>query len=163
VTTKGENRLPKTDRRSFLAKSAAAAAATATGGAVTAAAAPKAPAKRVFWPDGKVPEKQQMFPPAVAYGNLLFVSGVGAHVPSRDIKEHTKIVLDEIQKRLEAAGSSMDKVLKAQVYLADINDYAAMNEVYKGRFGAEPPVRTTTAAAMVPGKSLVEIDVIAYI
>jgi len=154
--------LPKTDRRSFLTKSAAAAAATATAGAVGATAAPKAPAKKCLWTDGKVPEKPQMFAPAVSFGNLLFLSGIGAHVPG-DIKEHTKIVLDEIQKKLEAAGSSMEKVLKVQVYLADLNDYKAMNEVYMGRFGAEPPVRTTTAAAGVPGKSKVEIDVIAYI
>jgi len=155
--------LPKTDRRSFLTKSAAAAATAAAAGNVSANAAPKGGAtKRVLWTDGKVPEKQQMFAPAVAYGNLLFLSGIGAHVPG-DIKSHTKIVLDEIQKKLEAAGSSMEKVLKAQVYLADINDYKGMNEVFLGRFGAEPPVRTTTAAAGVPGKSLVEIDVIAYI
>lgn len=154
--------MPKTDRRSFLAKSAVATAATAVAGVGTAGAAPKAVTKRVLWTDGKVPEKQQMFAPAVAYGNLLFLSGIGAHVPG-DIKTHTKIVLDEIQKKLEAAGSSMEKVLKAQVYLADINDYQGMNEVFLGRFGAEPPVRTTTAAAGVPGKSLVEIDVIAYI
>jgi enamine deaminase RidA (YjgF/YER057c/UK114 family) len=71
--------------------------------------------------------------------------------------------LDEIQKNLKAAGSSMDKVLKCQVYLADLKDYDGMNSVFRGRFGAEPPVRTTIAAAGVPGKSLVEIDVIAYI
>jgi len=151
--------LPKSNRRSFLAKGAAVAA---TASSVAVEGAPKAPAKRVLWTDGKAPEKQQMFSPAVAYGNLLFLSGIGAHFPG-DVKAHTKHVLDEIQKKLEAAGSSMDKVLKAQVYLADINDYAAMNEVFLGRFGAEPPVRTTTAAAGVPGKSLVEIDVIAYI
>jgi len=54
-------------------------------------------------------------------------------------------------------------VLKAQVYLADLKDYADMNEVFQGRFGTEPPVRTTVSVAGVPGKSLVEIDVIAYI
>jgi enamine deaminase RidA (YjgF/YER057c/UK114 family) len=54
-------------------------------------------------------------------------------------------------------------VLKANVYLANGADYQAMNEVFRGRFGAEPPVRTTIAAAWVPGDSLVEIDVIAYI
>jgi 2-iminobutanoate/2-iminopropanoate deaminase len=150
--------LPKSDRRSFLAKGTALAAASAA----TAESAPKPPAKRVLWTDGKVPEKQQMFSPAVAYGNLLFLSGIGAHFVG-DIKAHTKHVLDEIQKKLEDAGSSMEKVLKAQVYLADINDYAGMNEVFLGRFGPEPPVRTTTAALGIPGKSLVEIDVIAYI
>jgi enamine deaminase RidA (YjgF/YER057c/UK114 family) len=150
--------LPKTDRRSFLAKSAAAAAA----GAVTAEAAPKGATKRVLWNDGKAPEKTPMFSPAVVLGNLLFLSGIGAHFPG-DIKAHTKHVLDEIQKKLEASGSSMDKVLKAVVYLIDINDFEGMNEMFLGRFGAEPPVRTTTAVAQLPGKSLVEIDVIAYI
>jgi enamine deaminase RidA (YjgF/YER057c/UK114 family) len=145
-------------RRSFLVKSAAVAA----GGAVAAEGAPKAPAKRVFWDGGKAPEKTPMFSTAVAYGNLLFLSGVGAHFVG-DIKSHTKHVLDQIQKKLEECGSSMDKVLKAQVYLIDINDFEGMNEMFLGRFGPEPPVRTTTAVAQLPGKSLVEIDVVAYI
>jgi enamine deaminase RidA (YjgF/YER057c/UK114 family) len=56
----------------------------------------------------------------------------------------------------------MDKVLKVNVYLNDLKDYAGMNEAYLGRFGAEPPVRTTIAAAGgIPGNSLVEIDCIA--
>jgi 2-iminobutanoate/2-iminopropanoate deaminase len=104
-----------------------------------------------------------LFNSVVAYGNLVFIAGVGAHVEG-DIKSHTKIVLDQIQKNLESAGSSMDKVLKCNVYLNDLKDYAGMNEVYQGRFGAEPPVRTTIAAAGgIPGNSLVEIDVIAFI
>jgi len=58
----------------------------------------------------------------------------------------------------------MDKVLKCNVYLNDLKDYQGMNEVFRGRFGVEPPVRTTIAAAGgIPGNSLVEIDVIAYI
>jgi enamine deaminase RidA (YjgF/YER057c/UK114 family) len=93
---------------------------------------------------------------------LLFLSGVGAHFKG-DIKAHTKHVLDEIQQRLEAAGSSMEKVLKAQVYLADLKDWKDMTDVFTGRFGPEPPVRTTVSVAGVPGNSLVEIDVIAYI
>ncbi len=107
-------------------------------------------------------KKQPLFSPAVSYGNLLFLSGIGAHFEG-DIKAHTKKVLDDIQAQLEACGSSMNKVLKAQVYLADLKDYDAMNAVFKGKFGAEPPVRTTVSVAGVPGKSLVEIDVIAYI
>jgi enamine deaminase RidA (YjgF/YER057c/UK114 family) len=73
-------------------------------------------------------------------------------------------VLDQIQQQLEAAGSSMEKVLKCNVYLSDLKDYDGMNEVFRGRFGSEPPVRTTIAAAGgIPGNSLVEIDVIACI
>jgi 2-iminobutanoate/2-iminopropanoate deaminase len=149
------------NRRKFIGKSAATAAVLATAASGPAAAQSSAN-KKVLWNDGKKPEKAPLFSPAVSYGNLLFLSGIGAHFPG-DIKAHTKHVLDEIQKKLEASGSSMDKVLKCQVYLADLKDYQGMNEVFMGRFGSEPPVRTTTAAAGVPGNSLVEIDVIAYI
>lgn len=152
--------MAKTNRRNFV-RTGSAAAAGAMAGAATAEAQ-SGPAKKVWWTNGKTPEKQQLFSPAVSYGNLLFLSGVGAHMEG-DIKVHTKHVLDEIQQKLEAAGSSMNKVLKAQVYLADLKDYQDMNDVFMGRFGPEPPVRTTVSVAGVPGKSLVEIDVIAYI
>lgn len=71
-------------------------------------------------------------------------------------------MLQQIKEQLEAAGSSMEKVLKCNVYLNDLKDYAGMNEVFLGKFGPDPPVRTTIAAAGgIPGNSLVEIDVIA--
>jgi len=127
------------------------------------ARAQEGPKKKVHYRGGKKPDKPGLFSGAVSYGNLLFIAGIGAHVPG-DIKDHTKIVLDEVQKALENAGSSMNKVLKCNVYLNDLKDYAGMNEVFRGRFGDEPPVRTTIAAAGgIPGNSLVEIDVIAYI
>lgn len=151
----------RTKRRSFLATGIGVAAVSATVGAESAAAQ-SAPQKKVWGPDGKAPTKPERFNAAVTYGNLLFLSGIGAHFEG-DIKAHTKHVLDQIQKELEALGSSMEKVLKVQVYLADLKDYDAMNEVYTGRFGPEAPVRTTVAVAGVPGKSLVEIDVTAYI
>ncbi len=146
------------NRRKFLKGGMAAGVAAAA--AVPAVAQDAKPTKRVI--GGRAGGGAPLFNSTVAYGNLLFIAGVGAHVKG-DIKSHTKIVLDQIKTQLEAAGSSMDKVLKCNVYLADIEDYAGMNEVYKGSFGAEPPVRTTIAAAGVPGNSLVEIDVIAYI
>jgi enamine deaminase RidA (YjgF/YER057c/UK114 family) len=154
--------MSNTNRRRFIGRGAAAAAA------VTAATAPAAaqerPAKKIY---GRRPTQPGAKPPlfnsVVSYGNLVFISGVGAHYEG-DIKAHTKTVLDQIQKNLELAGSSMEKVLKCNVYLNDLKDYAGMNEVFQGRFGAEPPVRTTIAAAGgIPGNSLVEIDVIAYI
>jgi len=104
-----------------------------------------------------------LFSSAVSYGNLLFLAGVGAHFKGT-IEEHTKHVLDELEKNLIGAGSSMEKVLKVNVYLNDINDWAKMNTVYAGRWGKIPPVRTTVApAGGIPGNSLVEIDLIAYI
>jgi enamine deaminase RidA (YjgF/YER057c/UK114 family) len=158
--------MKQTNRRSFLGRGVATAAAAAAVTAVPAAAQGDKPTKKVLYRDGKKPApgaKPPLFNSTVAYGNLLFIAGVGAHVPG-DIKSHTKIVLDSIQQQLESVGSSMEKVLKANVYLNDIKDWPAMNEMFQGRFGAEPPVRTTIAAAGgIPGNSLVEIDVIAYI
>ncbi len=99
------------------------------------------------------------------FGNLVFIAGKGAHVEPFTIKAHTEIVLKELENELIKAGSSMEKVLKVNVYLNDIADYQGMNEAYKGRFGSKPPVRTTVAVAKggVPGNSLVEMDCIAYI
>jgi len=171
--------MANSNRRSFLAKAPAVAVAAAAAAGSTAQAkdkdkaaakatpapapAPEKPVKKVLWSGGKAPEKQALFSPAVSYGNLLFISGIGAHFEG-DIKAHTDHVLKEIQKKLEDAGSSMEKVLKVNVYLNDLKDYAGMNEVFLGRFGAEPGVRTTIAAAGgIPGNSLVEIDCIAYI
>jgi 2-iminobutanoate/2-iminopropanoate deaminase len=162
--------MEKKSRRSLLTKGATGAAAAA---AVTALAVAGADAKAKAKP-AKL-EKHSPFPPnpekpgvpmysgAVAYGNMLFLSGVGYHKPGT-IEDHTHGVLDEIKKTLENAGSSLQNCLKVTVYLADLKDYAAMNAVYRTYdWGSLPPVRTTTAAAGVPGDSLIEIDVIAYI
>ena len=155
----------RSNRRKFLTK------ATVIAGAVALPASARAqvtgggekPVKKVHWAGGKPPEKTPLFSGIVTFGNMVFIAGIGAHFKG-DIKEHTKHVLDEIEKRLLSVGSSMEKVLKVNVYLHDLNDYAGMNEAYLGRFGAEPPVRTTIAAAGgIPGNSLVEIDCIASI
>ncbi|WP_425235450.1 RidA family protein [Ulvibacterium sp.] len=105
-----------------------------------------------------------LFSGAVKHGNTLYIAGKGAHVEPFEIKAHTEIVLQELQKELERNGSSMEKVLKVNVYLADLQDYKGMNEVFRGRFGKNPPVRTTVATyGGVPGKSLVEMDCIAAV
>ncbi|MGB3589728.1 MAG: RidA family protein [Tunicatimonas sp.] len=102
-----------------------------------------------------------LFSGSVVHGDTVYIAGKGAHFDG-DIAAHTDHVLKELEKELEKAGSSMEKVLKVNVYLHDIRDYTAMNEVYKGRFGPNPPVRTTVAVfGGVPGDSLVEIDCIA--
>ncbi len=146
----------KNSRRNLLRGAAAAVA----GATALPAAEPKMEKK--VHRKGAKPAKTPLFSLAVSYGNLLFIAGKGAHYEG-DIKAHTKTVLDDIEQELVAAGSSMDKVLKVTVFLAKAEYYAPMNEVFLGRFGEEPPVRTTVAAAWIPGNSLVEMDVIAYI
>ena len=106
--------------------------------------------------------KPPLFSSWVTYGNLVFIAGKGHH-EAGDIAVHTKSVLDQVEAELKKAGSSMDKVLKVNVYLNDLKDYDGMNAVFRGRFGSNPPVRTTIAAAGgIPGNSLVEIDCIAF-
>jgi enamine deaminase RidA (YjgF/YER057c/UK114 family) len=105
-----------------------------------------------------------LFSGAVKHGNTIYIAGKGAHVEPYEIKAHTEIVLQELQKELEKNGSSMEQVLKVNVYLADLADYHGMNEIFRGRFGKNPPVRTTVATyGGVPGKSLVEMDCIAAV
>lgn len=107
-----------------------------------------------------------MFAASTQFGRLVFISGTGADAASvHDIRKDTDFALKKMEKRLIDAGSSMDKVLKVTVFLNDIADFEAMNEVYKGRFGKKPPARSTIATARggIPGNSIIEIDCIAYI
>ena len=153
--------MSKANRRNFLGRGVAVAA-TAAAAAMPGRAQGNA-TKKVIYPNGKKPARTPLFSGTVAYGNLIFVAGVGYHEPG-EIKEHTRHVLDLIKQHLESAGSSMDRVLKCTVYLSNMKDYAGMNEVFLGSFGEEPPVRTTVAVATLPGNnSLVEIDVIACV
>lgn len=151
-----------TNRRfAFKKISAACAAFLGIGAANTACASSTniKPEKRV----ASVSKNAQgpLFSGAVAYGDLLFIAGKGAHFDG-DIKSHTDHVLKELEKELVKNGSSMEQVLKVNVYLHDLVDYDGMNEIYRGRFGENPPVRTTVATyGGVPGNSLVEIDCIA--
>jgi len=106
-----------------------------------------------------------LYPGSLRFGNLVFVSGTGADAESVfEIRADTDFVLKKMEKRLLAAGSSMEKVLKVTVFLSDMADFQGMNEVYKGRFGKNPPVRSTVAVAKggIPGNSIIEIDCIAY-
>jgi len=162
--------------RRDLLKNAAAAAVAVTGAAAlvpsSAAQASRAlPLEKKAVPPRVVndkptgtPPKVPLFSSIITYGNLVFLAGVGAHFTGT-IEEHTKHVLDELESNLQKAGSSMEKVLKVNVYLNDLADFQRMNTMYQGRWGAVPPVRTTVAVAKggVPGDSLVEIDCIAFI
>jgi enamine deaminase RidA (YjgF/YER057c/UK114 family) len=118
--------------------------------------------KRVYDPDGKPASKEiPLYSPVISYGGMIFVSGHGVNTSS-DVRRQTAEVLDYIERSLRAAGSSMANALKCNVFLRHLEDYAAMNEVYRGRFGPEPPVRTTVAVAGIPLEGcLVEIEVIA--
>lgn len=104
---------------------------------------------------------------AVTANGFVFTSGqipidpaTGQFVPG-GIAEQTQQVLKNLSAVLEAAGSSLQQVVKTTVFLADMQDFTAMNEVYATFFGAEPPARSTVQAARLPRDARVEIDVVA--
>jgi 2-iminobutanoate/2-iminopropanoate deaminase len=129
--------------------------------AVPAAAQTKTSRKTVHFRGAK-PTGTPLYSEIITHGDLVFISGHGTNKVT-GIREQTKFVLDDIEACLKAAGTSMNNALKCNVYLASLDDYAAMNEVYRGRFGNEPPVRTTVAVAGIPlDGAVVEIEVIAH-
>ena len=149
----------QTPRRTVIQSLAAAIAAVAAGAFGTARAERRAATTPPA--DQAAPAQPPLFSGVVAHGGLVFVAGKGEHGPG-DIKVHTNSVLNQLEAELKKAGTSMDKVLKVNVFLHDLKDYDGMNEVFRGRFGPRPPVRTTVACyGGVPGQSLVEIDCIA--
>jgi 2-iminobutanoate/2-iminopropanoate deaminase len=104
---------------------------------------------------------------AVLAGGFVFASGqipidpeTGQFVEG-GIAEQTGQVLRNVSNLMEAAGTSLARVVKTTVFLADMNDFAAMNEVYARFFGTEPPARSTVQAARLPRDARVEIEVVA--
>jgi 2-iminobutanoate/2-iminopropanoate deaminase len=109
------------------------------------------------------------FSSAVRVGNVLYLSGqVGALPGTRElaaggIVAETRQTMENIRQVLEYAGSSMDQVVKCTVFLLDIGDYPAMNEVYASFFGGDPPARSALAASGLALGAKVEIECIAVV
>ena len=104
----------------------------------------------------------------IVHNGLVFVSGqLGIDPESGDVVEggigpQTEQVMKNLAAILEAAGSSLANVVKATIFLADLGDFKAMNEVYGSHMGSEPPARATIQVAALPSEVLVEIEVIAH-
>jgi 2-iminobutanoate/2-iminopropanoate deaminase len=104
---------------------------------------------------------------AIRANGFVFVSGQVSFDPVTntlvlgDVGAQTNRVMQNLSGILKAAGSSLDKVVRATVFLKNMNDFAAMNEVYAKHFPSQPPARSTVEVARLPKDVLVEIDVIA--
>src|SRR3954470_6382244 len=157
--------MKKDTRRKFIA-GAVPAAALASVASGRPPQSPPQTRKRVYrklTPTSKTFNGQPLYSPELSFGNLVFVSGKGGGADATgDVTAQTTNVLDQIEESLKLAGSSMDRVLKVNVYLTDIKNFEGMNKAYINRFGPEPPVRTTVAVTALPDGSLVEIDCIAH-
>jgi len=107
---------------------------------------------------------------AVVHNGLVYTSGQIALKPDGSdeiLKENVilqaKQVLQNLRNVLEASGSSMDQVIKTTIFLADMNDFAVVNEVYEEAFGSHKPARSTVAVKTLPKNALVEIDAVAVV
>jgi len=106
---------------------------------------------------------------AVKVGNLLYTSGQIPLNPATgelvigDVKKATERSMENVKAILEAAGTSLDKVIKTVVFIKDMNDFAAVNEVYGSYFTSNPPARSCVEVARLPKDVQVEIEVIAIV
>jgi 2-iminobutanoate/2-iminopropanoate deaminase len=106
--------------------------------------------------------------PLVVHNGTIYIAGQGAHSHDSsdfpmDIETHTKKVMENVKTLVTKGGGTMDSILQLTVYLADIDFYEGMNNVFKTYFPNGGPARTTVAVAALPGKSLVEINCIAAV
>jgi 2-iminobutanoate/2-iminopropanoate deaminase len=121
--------------------------------------------KKIHNVEGQV--KAGPYSHAVEANGFIFVSGAGPIDVEQnlyeleDVKKATGITLDNIRRILKTAGSDLDKVVKANVYLRDMADFSSMNEVYATYFPDKQPARTCIAAKQLPANIPVEIEVIA--
>lgn len=104
---------------------------------------------------------------AIKAGNLVFVSGQIPIIPETgetlqgDAAVQTRQVLNNLRNILDAAGTSLDKVVKTTIFMKDLNDYAAVNDVYKEFFQHEPPARAAVQVSRLPKDVAIEIEAIA--
>ncbi|HET7368700.1 MAG TPA: Rid family detoxifying hydrolase [Gaiella sp.] len=105
---------------------------------------------------------------AIVAGGLVFVAGQlglkpGGTAVEGDIGRQTEQALANLAAILEAAGTSMDKLVKTSVFLADLDDFQGMNQVYATKVGDRPPARSTFQVARLPSGALVEIEAVAHL
>ena len=122
-------------------------------------------ADRIVISTDKAPKAIGPYSQAIRYGDMLFVSGMIPIDPKTnelsngDIEVQATLVLDNIKAVVEAAGFSMKNVLKAEVFMKDLKDFAKYNAIYVKYFPQDPPARVTVQAAALPRDVLIEISV----
>lgn len=124
--------------------------------------------KKVIQTD-KAPKAIGPYSQAIRTDSLIYTAGQIALDPATmelvpgGIEEQTRQVLTNLRSVLEAAGTSIDKVVKTTVFLKDMNDFPKMNTIYAEFFGENPPARSTVAVAGLPKGGIVEIEVVALV
>jgi 2-iminobutanoate/2-iminopropanoate deaminase len=109
-----------------------------------------------------------IFSPAIVTGDLVFTSGqIGLDSKTGQMAEGMEAQFEQVFRNLagvlEASGSNVDNIVKVTVFLADMNDYNKMNELYKAKFKGDPPARTTVQVARLPRDARIEIEAVAVV
>lgn len=112
--------------------------------------------------DGKPSDKNDFITPLIVHNGVIYIAGQGANsngpVGKDDIESHVTKVMENVKGLVETGGGTMDSILQLTVYLAKLDDYDAMNKIFKTYFPNGGPARTTVAVAALPGNSLIEIN-----
>lgn len=122
--------------------------------------------KKIIYSD-QAPEPIGPYSQAIQFNNLIFTSGQIAFDPKTgqlitgNVEQQTKLVLNNLNEVLKAAGSSLDSVIKTTIFLKDMGDFAKVNEIYSEYFGTSKPARSTVEVSRLPKDVLIEIDCIA--
>jgi 2-iminobutanoate/2-iminopropanoate deaminase len=103
------------------------------------------------------------FSPMVRSGNLIFMSGVIGRPGDGGAAQATRQAMDGVQSRLEAIDATMEDLVKCTVFMVDMDDYGAMNEVYAGYFEGDPPARSALAVRALPAQATIEVECIAAV
>ena len=117
--------------------------------------------------DANLPKPVGPYSPGMGFERLVFVSGQlalrpdHAEIVGESIQEQTEQVFANLRAILEEAGSGLDRLVKTTVYLADLGDFAGMNEVYAKHVGEQPPARATIEVSALPSGAKVEIEAVA--
>lgn len=127
---------------------------------------PESPRRQAVHPPGSRPNG--LYSPAIVSGELVFTAGqIGIDPKSGQLAEGFTAQFEQVFRNLtaalEAAGSDTEHILKATVFLADMADYNAMNELYRKQFKGDPPARTTVQVAALPRGARIEIEAIAVV
>jgi len=162
-----EMMLGRSTRRGFAARfaslfTAAGIAGLFSNSAASAEQAPGGVQKLTY--EGKLNTGTGFITPLIVHNGVIYIAGQGAHSHDKgetfpkDIENHARHVMESVKTLVEAGGGTMDSILQLTVYLANIDYYEGMNQVFKTYFPHGGPARTTVAVAALPGDSLVEIN-----
>ena len=157
----------RSSRRSFAARFASLFTGAGIAGLFSNSASSAAQAQggvQKLTYEGKPNTGTGFITPLIVHNGVIYIAGQGAHSHDKgetfpkDIENHTRHVMESVKTLVEAGGGTMDSILQLTVYLANIDYYDGMNQVFKTYFPRGGPARTTVAVAALPGDSLVEIN-----